>query len=52
MTAARNYNLSTRFKLVNLGNLAENVSSGIMARAYNNVTDMYLAKVKGEKNNK
>lgn len=42
-------NLSTRFKLVNLGNLAENISSGIMARAYNDITDMYLAKVKGEK---
>jgi hypothetical protein len=41
--------LSTRFKLVNLGNLAENISSGIMARAYNDITDIYLAKVKGEK---
>jgi CRISPR/Cas system-associated protein endoribonuclease Cas2 len=42
-------NLSTRFKLVNLGNLAENVSSGIMARAYNDITDMFVAKSKGEK---
>ncbi len=41
-------NLSTRFKLVNLGNLSENISSGIMARAYNNLTDMFVNKLKKE----
>ena len=40
-------NLSTRFKLVNLGNLAENISSGVVARAINNLTDTFVNKVKG-----
>jgi hypothetical protein len=40
-------NLSTRFKLVNLGNLAENISSGVVARVINNLTDTFVNKVKG-----
>lgn len=35
-------NLSTRFKLVNLGNLAENISSGMMARAANRMMDAMI----------
>jgi len=42
-------NLSTRFKLVNLGNLIENVNSGIMARAANNMMDAIATGVTGKK---
>jgi len=42
-------NLSTRFKLVNLGNLAENVSSGMMARAANNMMDAIANGISGKK---
>lgn len=42
-------NLSTRFKLVNLGNLAENISSGMMARAANNMMDAMVNGLKGTK---
>ena len=42
-------NLSTRFKLVNLGNLAENISSGMMARVANNMMDAIANGLKGTK---
>jgi len=42
-------NLSTRFKLVNLGNLAENISSGMMARAANNMMDAMANIASGKK---
>lgn len=42
-------NLSTRFKLVNLGNLAENISSGMMARAANNMMDAIANGISGKK---
>lgn len=42
-------NLSTRFKLVNLGNLAENISSGMMARAANNMMDAIANGINGKK---
>lgn len=42
-------NLATRFKLVNLGNLTENISSGMMARASNRMIDAMANIKKGEK---
>ncbi len=42
-------NLSTRFKLVNLGNLAENISSGMMARAANDMMDAIANGIYGKK---
>jgi hypothetical protein len=41
--------LSTRFKLVNLGNLAENLSSGMMARGANRMMDAMANGINGEK---